>query len=102
MALNSAAKIVIITSISLVVVGSGFTGIFFINHVVFKGEIVFLDFEGGFYGIIGNNDKHYDPINLPKEFQEEGLKVFVVARIRELASFHMWGVIIEIQHINLL
>jgi hypothetical protein len=103
MGLSIGAKSIIIASISLVVVGSGFVGIFFVNNVVFRGEVVYLDFEGGFYGIISNDDKHYDPINLPEEFKVTGLEVFVIARIRDnYASFHMWGRIIEIRHIKIL
>ncbi len=39
------------------------------------GTIVYLNFEGGFYGIIADNGEHYDPINLPSEFKKDGLRV---------------------------
>jgi len=61
------------------------------------GTIKFIYLEGGFYGIIGDNGDHYDPINLNQEFQVDGLRVRFEAKIRDdLASFHMWGTIIEI------
>ena len=65
------------------------------------GRVVYVDLEGGFYGIISNLDEQYDPINLPVEFQQNGLPVYVVAKIRDdLGSIHMWGIIIEILEIN--
>jgi len=65
------------------------------------GTITYLSFEGGFYGIVGDDDNNYDPINLPQEFQEDGLRVSFAARICEdQISFHMWGIIIEIIRIE--
>ena len=61
------------------------------------GEIVFLSFEGGFYGIISIDGEHYDPLNLPDEFKIDGLRISFRAKIRrDLGSFHMWGTIIEL------
>ena len=39
------------------------------------GTIQYNDFEGGFYGIVRDNGEAYDPINLPTEFEEDGLRV---------------------------
>ena len=38
------------------------------------GTVVFL-FEGGFYGIRGDDGKNYEPTNHPQGFQTEGLRV---------------------------
>ena len=66
-----------------------------------KGIVVYLDFEGGFYGIVADDDKHYDPINLPEEYKEDSLRVRFAGKVREdLASFHMWGEIIELFYIE--
>jgi len=65
------------------------------------GTIVWLNFEGGFWGIIGDDGEHYDPINLNSEFQCEDLRVYFEAKIRtDLVSFHMWGKIVEILKIQ--
>lgn len=65
------------------------------------GTVKYLSFEGGFYGIVTNDNRSLDPLNLKKEFQVEGKKVFVVYRSKkEGASFHMWGEIIEILEIR--
>ncbi len=64
------------------------------------GTIKYLSFEGGFYGIVANNDKHYDPINLPSAFEKDGLKVVFKAKIRrDLYSYHQWGIIVELIYI---
>jgi inhibitor of cysteine peptidase len=60
-----------------------------------------LDFEGGFWGIIGDDGEHYDPINLDSEFRGEGLRIYFEAKIRtDLGSYHMWGKIVEILKIQ--
>lgn len=57
--------------------------------------------EGGFYGIIGDDGKKYDPVNLDSQFAIDGLRVKVRARVMSgTATVHMWGKIIEIIEIN--
>ncbi|MFX1377185.1 MAG: hypothetical protein ACFFA0_15375 [Promethearchaeota archaeon] len=65
------------------------------------GKIVYLSFEGGFYGIEANDGNHYDPINLPNEFKIDGLLIVFKAKIlRDRISFHMWGEIVELLFIE--
>ena len=67
------------------------------------GKIVFLDFEGGFFGIIADDGCHYDPINLPNEFKVKDLLIEFKAKIlHDRMSFHMWGEIIELLYIKYL
>ena len=67
------------------------------NVVRGPGTIVWLNFEGGFWGIIGDDGGHYDPVNLDSEFRCEDLRVYFEAKIRtDLGSFHIWGRIVEI------
>ena len=64
------------------------------------GTVVHKAIEGGFYAIDGDNGRKYDPINLPKSFRRDGLRVRVTARRRRDAmSLHMYGAIIEIVNI---
>jgi len=71
------------------------------NIVRGTGTIVWLNLEGGFWGIIGDDGEHYDPINLNSEFRCEDLRVHFEAKIRtDLVSFHMWGKIVEILQIQ--
>jgi hypothetical protein len=61
-----------------------------------EGVIRYISLEGGFYGIIGTKG-NYDPVNLPREFMQDGLRVRFVARLLDSwASIHMWGRLIEI------
>lgn len=61
------------------------------------GTITYLGFEGGFYGIATGKEGSWDPINLPSEFMKDGLRVKFRAKLRkDLGSFHMWGVLIEL------
>lgn len=76
-------------------------GWFFYDNVVFSGTITFYSFEGGFYGIISDFGNSFDPIDLPEEFEEDGMRVFVIAKKRsDLGSIHMSGKIIEITTIR--
>jgi len=71
-----------------------------------KGTIKYLSFEGGFYGIVGDDGKHYDPLNLPQEFRVDGLRVrFKATREHaimtdSIVSFHMWGYIVKLLSIE--
>ncbi len=65
------------------------------------GKIVYLDFEGGFYGIEADDGSKYDPINLPPKFMAKGLRIKFKAKIlRDRESIHMWGEIVELLYIN--
>jgi hypothetical protein len=57
--------------------------------------------EGGFWGIVGDDEKNYDPVNLAPEFQQEGLKVsFEAVPAASQASIHMWGTLVELKSIK--
>jgi hypothetical protein len=61
----------------------------------------YLPIEGGFYGIVGHDGRRYDPVNLPAEFKHDGLSVLCRVRVlRNRASFHMWGQLVEIVDIQ--
>jgi len=67
------------------------------DAVKVTGTVVFLSFEGGFYGIKGDDGKNYDPTNLPLEFQKDGTRVrFEAKELPGRASVHMWGTIVEL------
>ncbi len=67
------------------------------NYIQGTGIIQYNDFEGGFYGIVGDDGEYYDPINLPSEFEEDGLKVKYTLEILEnQTNIHMWGTVVEI------
>ena len=66
-----------------------------------KGEIRYVDLEGGFYGIISYDGEKYDPVNLPNDFKIDGLHVrFRLRVLSEENSFHMWGKVIYLIEIK--
>ncbi|MGM0546045.1 MAG: hypothetical protein ACQEST_04920 [Bacteroidota bacterium] len=70
------------------------------NDIQIEGEVTYMNIEGGFWAIKGD-DETYDPTNLPKEFQQEGLQVTVDAEIEEdKLSSRMVGPIIKIISIS--
>ena len=61
------------------------------------GTIKQVGVEGGFFGIVGDDNQNYDPQNLPEEFKVDGQKVrFQLKKSENQASFHMWGVIVDV------
>ncbi|PKL82527.1 MAG: hypothetical protein CVV24_09645 [Ignavibacteriae bacterium HGW-Ignavibacteriae-3] len=66
-----------------------------------SGTVKFQSIEGGFYGIVTDDNKYLDPLNLSKEFQINGMRIlFKYIEKKEMASFHMWGTIVQITDIK--
>lgn len=71
------------------------------DMISFTGTVSYVELEGGFFVIAGDDGQIYDPIDLPADFAVHGRRVSVKARIRhDLVSFHMYEVIIEISDIS--
>ena len=61
------------------------------------GTVEWVPLEGGFYGIIADDGTQYDPLNLPKEYAQDGFRIgFKAVEEQNMASIHMWGTIITI------
>jgi hypothetical protein len=65
-----------------------------------KGTVTYLGFEGGFFGIVGDDGKHYDPVDMPQEFKVDGLRVRFTANFTDFMSYHMWGYIVRLVSIE--
>lgn len=62
-----------------------------------NGIVLFVDLEGGFYGIEGEDGTKYDPSYLAEEFQQDSLRVrFQYAPVNDAAGIRQWGRIVEI------
>lgn len=73
------------------------------DNIVVTGTVIYVQLEGGFYGINGDDGRSYDPTNLPTEFRKNGMRVsFEAKELKNAAGFHMWGIIVEIIHIQAL
>ena len=57
-----------------------------------EGTIQFKNIEGGFWAMIDSQHKKWRFVNLPTEYQREGLFTQLQVQIvEEAASFIMWG-----------
>ena len=66
------------------------------------GTVTFIELEGGFFGIVTPAGQKYLPLNLPREFQADGLVVVFTAREEEdTATIAMWGTPVFLESITL-
>lgn len=63
------------------------------------GTIAFNAFEGGFWGVLGDDGRKYRPTSLPEAFRLEGLRVVIEGERSSAVSFHMWGMAIDVHSI---
>jgi len=67
------------------------------------GTIQHSDLEGGFYLIVSDDGRKFDPVRLDPAFQRDGLRVRYVVRPRtDGVSVHMVGAIVDVIHIEAL
>ena len=96
--MKTSIKIITLFSFILFIASCSTTDPSFLSS---SGTVKYISLEGGFYGIVTDDNESLDPINLPKEFQVDGKKISFMYKVRnDLASFHMWGVLIEITEIH--
>lgn len=61
-----------------------------------KGRVKYLDFEGGFWGIVDQSGKEWLPINMPEQLKVDGANVEITASQSDVMTMYSWGVPIEI------
>lgn len=67
------------------------------------GTTTFVEVEGGFWGILGDDGVPYHPVNgLPESFQAESLRIKADIKPSSAVSVFMWGRLVEVQEIELL
>jgi len=67
------------------------------DAVTIIGRVHRFSYEGGFYGIQGDDGRNYKPLYLSSGFQVEGLRVKVTAKIiTKKFLFRPWGTPIQI------
>lgn len=67
-----------------------------------NGTVVYLDLEGGFYGIVDENNEKLLPLNLAPEFKKEGTIIkFKGAVENDIVSIQQWGTAFTISDIEL-
>ena len=73
------------------------------QDIRFTGRVVYIDLEGGFWGLVAEDGSRYDPGGLPEAYRVDGMAVR--ARVRpqpDQVSFHMWGTLVELLEIEAL
>ena len=73
-----------------------------IGAIKVVGTVHHYTIEGGFWAVRGDDGVTYDAMGgLPADFQQENLRVSMIARVRsDLAGIHMVGPIVEIIRIQ--
>jgi len=65
------------------------------------GTVTWVPLEGGFYGIIADDGAQYDPLNLPENYSQDGLRIrFAAVEEPDVVSFHMWGMFVTITEVT--
>jgi len=61
------------------------------------GTVHYINEEGGFWGIVGDDGKRYEPMRLPSELKRPGLKTeFTLIFLKDHISIRAWGIPVEI------
>lgn len=66
-----------------------------------EGTITYLDFEGGFWGIIGSSGDKFVPVeSLPEEIQVDGLEISATVEPVQMIGTTMWGTHVKVSSIS--
>jgi hypothetical protein len=67
-----------------------------------RGRVQFLNLEGGFYGIITDSGKKLLPMNMAKEFAQNGAIIRVKGKVKDVMTIQQWGTPFMITDIELI
>lgn len=71
------------------------------NQISTTGTVRFQEIEGGFWGIVADDGRKFDALNLEPSFQKEGLRVRFEAKPEtDRMSTRMWGTMVTLQKIE--
>jgi hypothetical protein len=66
-----------------------------------SARVSWLSIEGGFWALRGDDDVTYEPLNLPADFQQDGLRVRTTLRMRgDMGTYRMVGPVVEVLSIH--
>ncbi|GMT48372.1 MAG: hypothetical protein IEMM0007_1938 [bacterium] len=71
------------------------------DEMTFSAKIKWISLEGGFYGLVAKDGRRFLPNNLPPEFRQDGLAVWVRGKPADVATIQMWGTPFEIYEIKI-
>jgi len=65
------------------------------------GTVTYVDLEGGFYGIVADDGKRYDPLNLEPGHRVNGKRVRFEGRLqRDRMTTRQWGQVLELSRVE--
>lgn len=65
------------------------------------GNVVFQDIEGGFWGIVTDDQVHYEPVDgIPVSLQRNRTRIEAEVEPVQAISFRMWGQPVRILSIH--
>jgi len=65
------------------------------------GTVTYIDLEGGFYGIVADDGKRYDPLNLEPGHRVNGKRIRFEGRLqRDRMTTRQWGQVIELSSVE--
>tara|TARA_R110000737_G_scaffold66374_2_gene94357 strand:- start:709 stop:1182 length:474 start_codon:yes stop_codon:yes gene_type:complete len=67
-----------------------------------RGRVQFLNLEGGFYGIITDSGKKILPMNMAKEFAQNGAIVRIKGKVKNVLTIQQWGTPFTITDIEII
>jgi hypothetical protein len=71
------------------------------QSVATGGRVVYRDNNGGFFGILADDGRQYEPTNLDPAYHVEGLRVkFAGSRDTLMLGRHQWGNPVEIAKVE--
>ena len=74
-----------------------------IKQIFFTATVKYMNLEGGFFGLIDKDGKHWLPMNLTKILQQDGAVVKVKGHALEgMMTIQQWGTPFNITHVELI
>jgi hypothetical protein len=73
------------------------------KQLSFTARVQYMNLEGGFFGLVSKEGKHWLPMNLKKEFQQHGAIIKVTgSALDDIMTIQQWGTPFSITHIELI
>lgn len=92
-----ATFLAMVAVMSIIIIGITGTALPLERVKSITGTVHYISIEGGFWGIIGDNGKCYEPMYLPSELRRNGFKTeFIIIILKDRVSIRMWGTPVEI------
>jgi len=73
------------------------------KQMSFTATVKYMNLEGGFFGLVSKEGKHWLPMNLKKEFHQDGAVINVSgSAVEGMMTIQQWGKPFSITHIELI